>query len=315
MEPVPKLPTRRSALFRWLQRLVLVVSVFCFLWVLGPIYRSSRELVESIDGPRLVSAVVLGMLGYGLVCVLLVLAWWWISGIYGPRPGLLAGYAVWAQSQIAKYLPGNVGHLVSRQVLGRAAGLSHAALAASVFLEMGSLLLAAGALGSAGILNWGATGPLRDILPWVFLVALGCVLAWPLIDRTGRRFSKTAPLLEGLPHLDSTDVLRLLGPSVLFHTLFFLATGTLLVALAAAAWGPPTEPTWNLLWILPIAWAAGAITLGAPAGVGVREAVLLLQLDGILGPGRAAALAVAFRLVTTGGDLLTGLAGWWLRKR
>lgn len=299
----------------WLRRLVLLASLLCFVWVLGPIWRSSRELADSLDGPALAGGIVLATVGYGFLCTLLAAAWWWVVGVYGRRPGARAGYTVWAQSQIAKYLPGNFGHVVSRQVLGREAGLSHPALVASFLFETGSLLLAAAVLGCAGVLAMGTTGSLRSLLPWILLCAVGCLLLWPAADALGRRFPRTASWLEGLPHLGWADTLRLLGPALLSHLFFFLGTGALLVALAGSAWGSPPEGSWNLLWIYPIAWAAGAITVGAPAGVGVREAVLLLQLEGILGPGRAAALAVALRIVTTGGDLLTGLAGWWLRKR
>ncbi len=308
-------PTSRKPLVVWLRRLALVVSLLCFVWVLGPIWRSSGELADSLDGPALAGGIVLAALGYGLLCTLLAAAWWWVSGIYGRRPGKRAGYAVWAQSQIAKYLPGNFGHVVSRQVLGREAGLSHPALVASFFLEMGSLLLAAVALGGAGVLAQGTTGSLRSLLPWMLFCGVGCLFVWPVADALGRRWPRTAAWMEGLPHLGVKDTLRLLAPALVFHLAFFLATGALLVGLAASAWGRPPEGAWNLVWLYPIAWAAGAITVGAPAGVGVREAVLLLQLEGMLGPGRAAALAVALRLVTTGGDLLTGLAGWWLRKR
>ena len=85
---------------------------------------------------------------------------------------------------------------------------------------------------------------------------------------------------------------------------FFAAAGgvlwllaALLVAPQAVALGPLTS-----IGALALAWVAGFITPGAAAGVGVREAVLMVALDGPLGLEASAVVALAFRLVTTAGD-------------
>jgi hypothetical protein len=51
-----------------------------------------------------------------------------------------------------------------------------------------------------------------------------------------------------------------------------------------------------------LAWVAGFVVPGAAAGVGVREAVPIVALDGPLGPEASAVVALAFRLVTTAGE-------------
>jgi len=47
---------------------------------------------------------------------------------------------------------------------------------------------------------------------------------------------------------------------------------------------------------------AGFVVPGAAAGVGIREAVLMVALAEALAPEAGAAVALAFRLVTTAGD-------------
>jgi uncharacterized membrane protein YbhN (UPF0104 family) len=54
-----------------------------------------------------------------------------------------------------------------------------------------------------------------------------------------------------------------------------------------------------------VAWVAGFLTPGAPAGLGVREAILLEVLGPIYGPGVAVGLAVFLRAATTLADGLT----------
>ena len=53
-----------------------------------------------------------------------------------------------------------------------------------------------------------------------------------------------------------------------------------------------------------MAWLAGLLTPGAPAGIGVRELVLVLLLKGIVPEAELLLAVLLSRLVTVGGDLL-----------
>lgn len=288
--------------------------MLCFGWVLWPILRHAAELRRGVDGGVLAAATVLGAVYYTLLSVLLALAWWWLAGIYGGRPRLRACYSIYSRSQLAKYLPGNAFHYVSRQLLGREAGLSHQALVASGLLELGSLLLAAVLTSGVGLLYFGASAP-PAAWPWALALGFASLLAWPGLDLALRRLSFSARWMEELPHLSVSRTLGLLGPSLVLHLLFFLGTGGLLAGLLAPLGTDLAARAGQWLWVYPVAWMAGFVSVGAPAGVGVREAVLTLELDGMLGPARAAAVALALRLATTGGDLLTAGLGWWLREK
>ena len=212
------------------------------------------------------------------------------------RDRALAYHAVYGRTQIAKYLPGNCFHFVGRQVLGRALGHSQAALALASLVEAG------------------------------LLIAVAAGLALPLVHEPGRRLVAPAPgrrrsgararlrraqaaaraLLAGRPIADHPRrgaghrLLRALA----LQAAFFAAAGgvlwllaALLVAPQAAALGPLTS-----IGALALAWVAGFVTPGAAAGIGVREAVLMVALDGALGLEASAVVALAFRLVTTAGD-------------
>lgn len=72
------------------------------------------------------------------------------------------------------------------------------------------------------------------------------------------------------------------------------------------------------LWLLPAAagasWMAGFLVIGAPAGLGVREAVFLALLHGHMPESDILLLAAAFRVITFGGDVLLLLLGLVLRR-
>jgi hypothetical protein len=88
------------------------------------------------------------------------------------------------------------------------------------------------------------------------------------------------------------------------HVVFFASAGALLWLLAAAAGsspaGAPALPT--CVAALALAWATGFVVPGAAAGIGVREAMLVIALEGALAPEIGAAVALALRVATTAGD-------------
>src|SRR5690606_6014743 len=66
----------------------------------------------------LTAAIVGGALLYGAAGFLLSSAWYQLLGADGPNASSRPHHAVYGRTQIAKYLPGNVFHLVGRQVMG-----------------------------------------------------------------------------------------------------------------------------------------------------------------------------------------------------
>jgi uncharacterized membrane protein YbhN (UPF0104 family) len=53
-----------------------------------------------------------------------------------------------------------------------------------------------------------------------------------------------------------------------------------------------------------VAWIAGVLTPGLPAGLGVREAILVQGLSPLLGATEALGSALLFRLLTTLADAI-----------
>jgi len=66
--------------------------------------------------------------------------------------------------------------------------------------------------------------------------------------------------------------------------------------------------------IFAVAWVVGFITPGAPAGVGVREAVLVAALTPLYGNEVAIGISALLRLVTILGDGFAFLIGLFLVK-
>jgi uncharacterized membrane protein YbhN (UPF0104 family) len=64
-----------------------------------------------------------------------------------------------------------------------------------------------------------------------------------------------------------------------------------------------------------VAWLIGLVTPGAPAGVGVRELILVFLLQGLVGESELLLTVVLGRVVTVTGDFLFFLVSWLLKQR
>jgi glycosyltransferase 2 family protein len=91
----------------------------------------------------------------------------------------------------------------------------------------------------------------------------------------------------------------------LSYLAFSLVSATLFLILISLATGSQCVARWQLIiGGYAFAWALGFVVPGAPAGLGVREAVLVGTLGGVFPENSVLISAVLFRVITTLGDSL-----------
>lgn len=279
---------------RWLGWLLIGLSI---AFVAARLWQGEAWDLARPQLAPLLLATLAGALIYGLAGFLLSTAWRQILAIERP-PGPVVGYhAVYGRTQIAKYLPGNCFHLVGRQVLGRELGHSQVALVFASIFEAALLVALAAGLAAPLARPW--LGGLASLLPAV--AAAGLVLLWaggrllpsrwwPVADPAGGGRRRLPP--------------RRLAAALACHAGFFaVAAGLLWLLIGTLSDGQRATPgPLTCLSALALAWAAGFVVPGSAAGLGVREAVLIVVLERALGAEASTVIALAFRLVTTVGD-------------
>ncbi|CAK6697750.1 flippase-like domain-containing protein [Synechococcus sp. CBW1107] len=237
-----------------------------------------------------------------------------------PRWGL--SVRAYLSTNLLKYLPGGIWHLAARVRLlvqgdrllaGPATSVATPLALAATLLD--PLLAASAALAIAAAAGWRSGWPLLGLLPLLVLVP-----RWfqPLLQRLERsrerqlaRSPQTQPLVQGLPDADSSSAGFLLPGypllPLLVQVLFvlFRFSGFAACVLAFDQQLSLPWPAWLLGFAL--AWTAGLVVPGAPGGLGVFEAVLLVQLGGQLAEAPLLAVALSYRLVVTLADLLAAL--------
>lgn len=284
----------------------LAVSALAVVWISFRFAESDALgliLRAPVARSSLFVVVVCAAAAYALALSLLALAWWRLTaGLSTSTPPARPIIATYAVSQYGKYLPGNVAHYALRHAWSRRYGLSHAGLGLASILEAALLLIAA-----LGLTLLADTRQLRGLsmldprLAIAGLVALIASLGFAL------HFARQRPFLERwhVPALPPTGTLVFCLACCL---MFFLVAAGLLDGLAQAL-GINVDSFAMLLAASAASWAAGFVVIGAPGGLGVREAAFVALAGGALGEGQALLLIGLFRIVTFLGDTLLFAAG------
>lgn len=271
--------SKRRAL-QWLGSSIAIAGIV----FVGLRLRTYGAQVDLSTFQAMTAFVVLGStLVYGLANGLLALAWWKLLAYFGSGPDRSAAVRIYGLSLLAKYVPGNILHLAGRQAMGVAQGLGGWSLAKSSLWELGLI-------SSAGMLFFFLVLP--NFLPlFKIWMATACFVAVLTVAALGLRriFSP------------------LIATAFRFYMLFLLVSGMVFAALAMSVAEPGSVSVVKVLTLCAafnLAWVIGLITPGAPAGIGVREMVLIALLGGLLPEADILLSVLLSRAVTIFGDIL-----------
>ena len=283
----------KPAVRTWCRRIGTAVAVVGVAYVALRFLRYGHELAPT-QVPGVVWLCAVGLAGgYAAANLLLALAWRTLLEMQGQHRTRVWSIRIQGLSQLAKYIPGNVMHFVSRQLLAAADGVPHAVVARSALYELAGLA-------SAGVLLSLWALPLIDarLFPWVT----------PLTGTTA-----VLLVLAGVVLVAGRPTARVLALYLLFLLVAAFAFTALLALLVPD--GAPILPWQAVCGAYTAAWLAGFVVPGAPAGLGVREMVLALLLDGHVADRDLLPAVLLSRVITVLGDtLFFGAAAWTGRR-
>lgn len=276
------------ALLKWAWLVLVLGSVFVFMM-------ARREVIAEdfarFSAPVLVAAATLLLLGkLALNAAMLV-----CLRRCTIRLSRRDGFYVYNVAQLAKYVPGSIWLFVSRIAMLRHRQASPAAIRDSLIAENGWVIGSALLLGTA--LVWlgqpafflrlakevsGAPQGLRILLATGLVIVAALAALW-----SRRRWPRLRRWL-----------IRLRPPvsAVLLLSLAWLALGaSFLVCLRPFLTQGNVWPV--AIGVYCLAWVAGFLVPFAPAGLGVREAVLTLALDPFLHPQTSLVVVAVHRVI------------------
>jgi hypothetical protein len=287
-----------------------VVILAAVGWAVARNWQAVSQDLGRVDAPALVVATVLALVGP----VLTMLGWRVLLADLGSPLHVAPAAGVFFIGQLGKYLPGSVWSVLAQADMGarlhiprrRSAvvGLIGIGLGVVTGLLVGlpalPLLLHSSSAGHAG---------------WMLLaVPLLVVACWPRLlnaaIRTGLRVLRREPLEHDLS-----------GRAILLSVLLFigawLSFGLHTWVLAQSIGGTGSAGSLLLTAVAGYGLAAslGMLAVVAPAGVGIREGLLVLLLGSHMTTSAATAVVLLSRFLITFGDVAVAAGGWVYARR
>ena len=291
---------------RWLRPLMWLITAAFVAWTAVDLVKRWNGRRISVDLPWLAASLVPVLVGavlQGIAWIALVER---MARTEIPRRRALSLYFA---SQLARYTPGKVGLPIVRMNGAPELGLSRRLVGVSVLIEMLSWT-ATGAIVGFSMLSFAnvpssGVGALAGKFAAPLLIAsLAGAIVLVAVDRR----HAPAPIKRALDLDGHGALVPLRLPA--WQLLYWL-TWALHGYFLARALGATSAEAQATMGFSPLANVLGFVALAAPAGVGVREAVLVAGLGPIIGSAAAIGAAIASRLVSLVADLGTWLA---LRK-
>lgn len=291
----------------------LVLSLACLAYFAVGAAQALASAGTSLELRPIIVGTALALPPYLLGYVAFALVWHMLLRGLGIAAAPAATFGIFFVSQFGKYLPGNIAHHAGRLLLSKRFGYALSTSGAAMALEMLVTVAAAAVLciplsASLVALIRRHASPGTIFAAAIVIAVIMLCTAWILVHR-GTLRHLSARLRPMVNAMRPARVLPLLAKSWL---LAIAAIGLCAGSLGILGAGDLSELRSSYLHVVAlfsVAWIAGLLTPGAPAGLGVREVILMEGLSSQYGQADATAATILFRLLTVTADLIALGAG------
>ena len=241
--------------------------------------------------------LVLSALVVWAMYALLILAWRVMLAGWGQRLDGWSAARIWTVSSLGKYLPGKVWAIAGMALMAQRAGIAAwAATASAVVLQVLAIGTGAVVAGLTGRHAIEAADP--KLGAGLLLLIAGAVagvalLLWPAFLRRLLRLAAPDAEARGTP--PAAGIVFGIASNLVAWVGYGLALWLLARGLLPSAGLDPALA----VAVFTASYLAGFLALFAPGGIGVREGLFILMLQGPLGIAAATALALASRVLLT----------------
>jgi glycosyltransferase 2 family protein len=272
---------------RWLTVAALAVVAVFFAVTLTARW---REVISLKWQPR-PGVFALGCVLLGVSYALVACVWGFALRRAAGTP-VAAGARIWFLSNLARYVPGNVWSFVGAVELARREGVARpvtlAVMAYTQVLSVGVALLAGLPVLLAERARLGRPALLGAVAVAV-VAGVAAAFRRQLLALARRR----------LPGLGDAELVPAPGTVALLavgYAAYWAVTGLAFAALVASAYRLSPGDVPLVVAAYAAAYAVGFLSLLTPAGLGVREGVLVIALSPVLPAGPALVVALVSRV-------------------
>ncbi|WP_062290552.1 lysylphosphatidylglycerol synthase transmembrane domain-containing protein [Demequina phytophila] len=272
----------------------LAVAVALLAWAVASSWPEVSAALRDLTWGAIAGSLLACVLALGVNA----LSWRAVMRAIGLTATVPEALRVFLLSQVGKYVPGSVWPVLAQAEFARDHGVSRPRAMTGSIVAMVVGVVTAGVVGSLGLLL-SVPGALATYW-WVLVVAaaLAALLVPPVLARVVALAFRLTRRDEEPARIGGRALLASAAWSTLMWLILGLHAWLLLRELAPGA---------GLLvatGAFAFAWLVGFLVVIAPAGVGAREAALVLALGPVATPAQALSLALVSRFLMTAADAI-----------
>lgn len=295
----------------WVGRFLVLLSL---IFVFRKLWEYKTELFEVTSSGSTWIILLLSSLLYGVFKFIHALGWFTLiqSGIKKGKPIKCAeAVIIFGKTHIAKYIPGNIFHYTSRHIFAKEKDLSDSYLIQTTILEI-IIVISISIIFSLFSIRESAKVVFEFYPAVASLLSFGIVIAIVAICIVVVWFFKER-FLAVWQQIHIGILLKSFGLYLLFYCiniLFFFG----MIYVVSPNYSLNIDLIRLIIGGYSLGWLLGFLVPGAPGGIGIREAVLMALLAGIMHQALLLVVIILFRIVTVTGDFIHFLYSILLEK-
>lgn len=222
---------------------------------------------------------------------------------------------VYVKANLMKYVPGNVFQYVGRNELAIKRNIPHLKVATATILDVGMTVLSAFLISVIFLYDYLIKTLQSFNLPLPFwLIILIILIFASLIFVLARK--KIGHKLSDYRYLLSKDSLKVLAKCLLYYVVVMLISSLMYMITLIFILNVQLDASLfiRLFSAYTLSWLVGFITPGAPAGIGIKEAIMVSVSGGLINTSVVALSMVILRILTTLADAIAFVAVFLFNK-
>jgi len=298
---------------------VLALALTVYFVIVASRALDAAMLRQAFASPGVWLAVFIAALLYALIIP--VSGWAW-SALLAARsetwsPSVLS--MTLGLSQLAKYVPGNIAQHAARAAIAVRGGMAPTSLVVTVAQETVLAVAASVAVGLLALLASGrGLASLGSEHFNVLMISSGvlCVAVLLLsISLGAKRYRPSGRIADLLATLTTLPGRRATGKALSAYAFNYLLIGVGLWCVAVALEESENMTYAVLTSAFALSWLLGFLTPGSPAGLGAREGIMLMLLQGVASSEKLVVFVLLARVVTMVGDVISFVGAAMLQVR
>jgi len=238
----------------------------------------------------------------GLFCSLMV--WRELLADLGSRLSIPEAFRIMFIGQLGKYVPGSIWPVLAQSELGADRGVPRTRSAVSVLLSY-AVMTCSGVVVAMVTLPFATAGSIAQYFWILFLIPVAAVLLSPPVLN---RLLRLVLRVSRRPVVQQSVSYRGLARTMVWALAGWSFNGLMVYVLMRQLAGHPQGSLLVSVGAYSLSWAVGFLAVFAPAGAGVREAVMVAVLGARTTPATALTVALLCRALAVVADAAAGAA-------